>query len=226
MRLRHRSIRLSVVLMAALTLGGPALAWEPEPESKRQRKAARAIEAIQKRMPKTEPFFAEAYAYASLVEIAPERSVEPFREDSRRHDMAEPSIELKGKLTEKITGVAIVHGAVRSIDATESAVPLETLDRETRSRRLGGEIRFSMVPASRFLDRISPSTSPRSSEPIVWGFERNNRSGVTRKPYESSLAAKGENRNRRDETTAGEPRPPTPVGDPGTSSSAPPAEAD
>ena len=69
MRLRRRSVPLSVVLMAALVMGGPAVAWEPEAESKRQRKAARAIEAIQKRMPKTEPFFAEAYAYAIFPSV-------------------------------------------------------------------------------------------------------------------------------------------------------------
>ena len=69
MRSRHRITSLSFALLAAFALSAPARAWEPDPESKRQRKAARAIEVIQKRMPKTEPFFEEAYAYAIFPSV-------------------------------------------------------------------------------------------------------------------------------------------------------------
>lgn len=64
-RTRRAGRCLAGLLIAGLALGGAAGAgWTPDPESKRQRKSAAAVERIQRKMPKTERFFDEAYGYA------------------------------------------------------------------------------------------------------------------------------------------------------------------
>jgi lipid-binding SYLF domain-containing protein len=62
-------VRAWLGLVFACTLGVSARAWEPRPDSKLERRAARAIEAIHKRMPKTRPYFEQAYAYAVFPSV-------------------------------------------------------------------------------------------------------------------------------------------------------------
>lgn len=56
---------LTILFIACLVPGSVALAdWEANPADKVQVAAASAIEAFQQRIPRTEPFFEQAYGYA------------------------------------------------------------------------------------------------------------------------------------------------------------------
>jgi hypothetical protein len=59
---------ITVVLIAAL----PSLAvadWMAEPGDKAQVKASKAVQAFRERVPRTEPYFKDAYGYAILPSI-------------------------------------------------------------------------------------------------------------------------------------------------------------
>ena len=65
-----RSI-IRCMLMLALALGGTQgfAAWEADPDDKRQVKAATAIAEFRERIPRTEKFFGDAYAFAILPSV-------------------------------------------------------------------------------------------------------------------------------------------------------------
>ena len=59
------------MLLLAFGLGGTQgfAAWEADPDDRRQAKAARAIEQLRERIPRTESFFEDAYAFAILPSV-------------------------------------------------------------------------------------------------------------------------------------------------------------
>ncbi len=65
-----RSI-IRCMLMLTLSLGGTQgfAAWEADPDDKRQVKAATAIAEFRERIPRTEMFFEDAYAFAILPSV-------------------------------------------------------------------------------------------------------------------------------------------------------------
>ncbi len=65
------SIIFRCMLLLAFGLGGTQgfAAWEADPDDKREAKAASAIEQLRERIPRTEMFFEEAYAFAILPSV-------------------------------------------------------------------------------------------------------------------------------------------------------------
>ena len=59
------------MLLLMLTLGGTQgfAAWEADPDDKKQIKAARAIEQLRTRIPRSEMFFEDAYGFAILPSV-------------------------------------------------------------------------------------------------------------------------------------------------------------
>ena len=66
-------IRLIIrcTLLLTLLLGGTqgAAAWEADPDNKKQVKAAKAIAQLRERIPRTDRFFEDAYAFAILPSV-------------------------------------------------------------------------------------------------------------------------------------------------------------
>ena len=65
-----RSI-MRCMLLLTIALGGAQslAAWEADPDSKKQVKAAKAIAQLRERIPRTEMFFEDAYAFAILPSV-------------------------------------------------------------------------------------------------------------------------------------------------------------
>ncbi len=65
------SIFFRCMLLLAFGLGGTQgfAAWEADPDDRRQAKAASAIEQLRERIPRTEMFFEDAYAFAILPSV-------------------------------------------------------------------------------------------------------------------------------------------------------------
>jgi len=67
--MRPRPLPALILALAAVWTGsGAALAWEPDPESKAERRAAAAVERFRKQ-PRTEHYFENAHSYAVLHSV-------------------------------------------------------------------------------------------------------------------------------------------------------------
>lgn len=66
---RLRQHKLAALLLALLGTTVSHAQWQPEADDKRQVKAFEGVERIQEKLPKTAPYFDEAYGYAIIPSI-------------------------------------------------------------------------------------------------------------------------------------------------------------
>jgi outer membrane receptor protein involved in Fe transport len=66
--------------------------------------------------------------------------------DERKEQFVQSSLELRGQPDARLEATASVRADFRDADATESIIPIGPLDRKTRSRSGGGELRLQWTP--------------------------------------------------------------------------------
>ncbi len=90
----------------------------------------------------------------SLLQSDPRQSIAPFDGDQRTEEIVQPSLEIVGRPAENMETVVLCQADFRRSDATESIIPVGTLDRETRSRHIFGELRLALEPSSILFDHV------------------------------------------------------------------------